>query len=176
MEIIDISRTISGGMEVYPGDPKVTIEVVKTIDNDGSLLSKISMGLHTGTHMDAPAHYIKWGKTIESTKPIVEHAKIIEGKIERKDLSKGEVLLIKGRKEITDKEAETIIEAGVAAVGIDSLSIGSDKIHKRLLSESVPIIEGLDLSKAKPGKYKMICLPLKIKGAEAAPARCILIK
>jgi arylformamidase len=60
MEYLDITHGISSGMLVYPGDPKVLLRQFR----QGPLVTKLTMGLHAGTHVDAPAHYIKGGKTI----------------------------------------------------------------------------------------------------------------
>jgi arylformamidase len=175
MKIIDITRAISDRMAVYPGDPKVRITSVKSLKTDGYRLSEISMGLHTGTHIDAPAHFLEKGETIDGIRPIIGSARVIDGKIPPRLLAKGEVLLIKGRKSISMGDAEIIIKGGALAIGIDSLSIGSHGVHEKLLSKGILIIEGLELGKAKVGRYQIICLPMRILGAEAAPARCILV-
>jgi len=175
MEIIDITREISDGMDVYPGDPKVKIKTVKSLAKDGHTLSEISMGLHSGTHIDAPAHFIKGGKTVDEIVALIGPARVVEGRITPDILTKGEVLIIKGRTGITEKEAEILAKGGIPAIGTDSMSIGSPEVHKILLSKGVMIIENLDLDKAHPGQYQIICLPMKIKGVEAAPVRCLLV-
>ena len=80
---------------------------------------------------------------------------------------------------ITPDAAQFLAARGVRAVGVDYLSVGSPgpegaETHRLLLSAGVWIIEGLDLSHAPPGTYEMVCLPLKILGADGAPARVIL--
>lgn len=175
MGIIDVTKEISDGMPVYPGDPKVKIKIVRSLAKDGHALSEISMGLHSGTHIDAPSHFIKGGKTVDEIIAIIGPARVVEGKITSDLLAKGEVLIAKGRKGITEKEAEIAATKGIPAIGTDSMSIGSPKAHKTLLSKGVMIIENLDLSKVTPGRYQIICLPMKIKGVEAAPVRCLLV-
>jgi len=64
-------------------------------------------------------------------------------------------------------------------VGIDYLSVGAYegdgvRTHQLLLGAGIWVIEGLDLSKVEPGAYELLCLPLKILGAEGAPARAAL--
>jgi arylformamidase len=65
-------------------------------------------------------------------------------------------------------------------VGIDYLSIApyrrSKPTHDVLLGAKVVIVEGLDLREANAGKYTLVCLPLKLKGADGAPARAVLIE
>ena len=71
-------------------------------------------------------------------------------------------------------------ECGVSCIGIDYLSIAGEangtEVHQLLLGAGICIIEGLDLHKTEPGTYEMVCLPLKIKGADGAPARVIIRK
>ena len=64
MKLVDLSHPISNEMSTYPSDPDVSIKVQKQIENDGSLLHSFSMGTHTGTHLDAPAHIIPNTKTL----------------------------------------------------------------------------------------------------------------
>jgi arylformamidase len=76
--------------------------------------------------------------------------------------------------------AQYLVDNGVELVGIDYLSIeqfhsGHHKTHRTLLEKSVVILEGLDLSVPAPGKYELICLPLRIEGCDGAPARAVLI-
>ena len=64
MKYIDLSHQIYDGMPTYPSDPDVSIKLIKSINNNNSLLHEFSMGTHTGTHLDVPAHIIPNGKTI----------------------------------------------------------------------------------------------------------------
>jgi arylformamidase len=80
---------------------------------------------------------------------------------------------------ISDDAALFLAERGVRLVGVDYLSVGSFKrggsyVHRTLLSGGVWIIEGLNLSGVKQGKYDLICLPLKLDDCDGAPARAIL--
>jgi arylformamidase len=75
--------------------------------------------------------------------------------------------------------AALLVDRGVLAVGIDYLSIGApreegDEVHRVLLRAGVWIIEGLDLTPVSPGRYDLICLPLRVPGADGAPARALL--
>lgn len=80
---------------------------------------------------------------------------------------------------ISKEAARFLAERKVRVVGVDYLSVGGFKrdgieTHRTLLEGGVWIIEGLDLSNVKPGKYDLICLPLKIEQGDGAPARAIL--
>lgn len=61
----DLTHPIETGMQTYPGDPAVSVEVVATHDSEGYRESKLTCGSHTGTHVDAPAHTEPTGKTLE---------------------------------------------------------------------------------------------------------------
>lgn len=66
MKLIDLSHPINEKMSTYPTDPKVSIVKEKNIDLDGTLLHRFSMGTHTGTHIDVPAHIIPNGKKLHN--------------------------------------------------------------------------------------------------------------
>ena len=77
--------------------------------------------------------------------------------------------------------ADYLIEKEIKAIGIDCLSIEKFDIidaivHKKLLRKEIPIIEGLVLGHVAGGRYLTHCSPLKILGAEASPARCVLVQ
>ncbi len=80
---------------------------------------------------------------------------------------------------IADEGARYLVEQGVRTVGVDYLSIGgfyhdTVETHVTILGAGITVIEGLDLSEVEPGDYELICLPLKIAGADGAPARVVL--
>ena len=206
MKIIDISMPVYKGMIVYPGDPKVDIKKEKTFQKDGVAVSKIAMGLHTGTHIDAPLHYLPDGKTIDqiSLESLTGNALVcdlsyVEDCIGAKDLKKfliekGDIVFLKtknssiNRKKFSKKYvyldsegADYLIEKEIKAVGIDCLSIEKFNssiaiVHKKLLRKEIPIIEGLVLGHVASGRYLTHCSPLRILGAEASPARCVLVQ
>src|SRR3989337_3481344 len=66
MKTYDISVTVSADLPVWPGDPPVSIEsVAKIEDGANANVSRIAMGVHTGTHVDAPFHFMNDGSTVE---------------------------------------------------------------------------------------------------------------
>jgi len=75
--------------------------------------------------------------------------------------------------------AQFLVDHGIKLVGVDYLSVApfgsSTQTHRILLQAGVAVVEGLDLSKVAQGRYSMYCLPLKIAGADGAPARVILV-
>jgi arylformamidase len=203
---IDISVPLRSGMVRWPGDPEVKIERVLDMDRgDRVNLSAACFGLHSGTHMDAPLHFLRDGRGIEEMPPdaTVGRARVIGiedresvklPELEPHDIRAGERILFKtgnsgrcwGRDEfvedfvhISKEAARYLAERRIAAVGIDYLSVGGfqkdgEETHRILLSAGIWIIEGLDLSKVAAGGYELICLPLKVMGADGAPARALL--
>jgi arylformamidase len=203
---IDISLPLRNGMVHWPSDPPVSIKRVKDIEQgDTANLSVISMGAHSGTHMDAPIHFVKQGHGIDSIPidTLVGRARVIEirdpesikpQEVAGHRIRHGERILFVTRNSsyvwqkdefvedfvfISDAAADLLVDRGVRLVGVDYLSVGSFKhggsyVHKTLLSGGVWIIEGLNLSNVTPGKYDLICLPLRIVAGDGAPARAIL--
>ena len=74
--------------------------------------------------------------------------------------------------------ARWLVDRAVRLVGVDYLSVepfeGDGETHRTLLGAGAVILEGLDLSSVDPGFYELLCLPLRLAGAEAAPARAVL--
>jgi arylformamidase len=77
--------------------------------------------------------------------------------------------------------AQHLVDRGVRVVGLDYISIGTpadrDNIrdtHSILLGGGIYVIEGLDLSNVKAGRYELVCLPLRLERGDAGPARAIL--
>jgi len=80
---------------------------------------------------------------------------------------------------ISKEAAQFLVDRGVRTVGVDYLSIGGFKqdgveTHRIMLGAGIWVIEGLNLSRVKPGRYELCCLPLKIVGADGAPGRAVL--
>ncbi len=203
---IDISVTLRDGMVHWPGDPAVNISLAQSM-SDGCCvnLTRLDMCAHTGTHMDAPRHYLPQGATMEQLplEAVMGPARVIAiddpheiglTELMRHDPQAGERLLFKTRNSERDWEneifmtdfvafsvaaAQYLAERRVRTVGVDYLSVGGyhgdgAAIHRALLGANIWIIEGLNLGQVTAGAYELICLPLKIMGADGAPARAIL--
>jgi arylformamidase len=81
---------------------------------------------------------------------------------------------------LSPEGAEYLVGLGVELVGVDYLSVeqfksGHHRTHRALLEAEVVIVEGLALGEILPGKYQLICLPLKLAGLDGAPARAVLV-
>ncbi len=207
MRIIDITRPVFENMTVWPGDGGVLIERTGSINGeDVANTSRISIGVHTGTHVDAPLHFIDGGKSIDQLdiNLITGTVTVIDTGNERritrrlisdiladdckavffKTLYSNIPLTGSFDTDYPDLEpdaAEFLTETGVRVVGIDTLSVErydsrGFTVHKTLLSREVLIVEGLCLKGVTAGKYEYICMPMLIKGSDGAPARVVLIQ
>ena len=206
---IDISVPMRDGMVHWPGDPECRISLFVSIPGGAPCnLTQMSLSAHTGTHMDAPRHFVRKGKTMEALplSAVMGPCRVIEIKhqslitaaeLAPHKLIRGERVLFKTRnsirswrlakKSVFDENfvyipadtARFLVEKGVQTVGVDYLSVGGYQkdgveCHQLILGAEIWIIEGLDLSKVTPGEYELVCLPLKIVGADGAPARAVL--
>ncbi len=189
MKILDISREILTA-QVYPGDPEPEYTwLTRITEGDECNLSKISMSLHTGTHVDAPYHYIEKGETIEAAQlekfcgrcTVVTIKGMITGDDMEKILPycKNKLLLHgDGKAFLTQSAAFVIADSGLELIGTDAISIAAPneemRVHKELLCSNVAVLEGLDLRKVKDGEYFLVAFPIKVGKLEAAPCRAVL--
>ncbi len=200
----DITLPLSKKLLTYPRNPDFKIKQISFLDKgDSSNLSEFNCGTHSGTHIDAPSHIIKGGKTIDKIdiKKFFGKAQIfdltkIKKEISKKDLEnfdikKDEIILFKTRNSdlgyekfnpdfvgLDNSAAQFLLSKKIKAVGIDYLSIKrkdeKNKVHNILLENGIIIYEGLYLKKVPAGIYNFIGLPMKIIGADGAPARVFL--
>jgi arylformamidase len=206
MSWIDISVPVRNGMVHWPGDPPFQIErALDQAKGDAATVSKMTLGVHTGTHMDAPLHFIQGARTIDQM-PLdatIGRARVIPihdaKSIKREELiphaiTAGERILFKTTNSaqawnsdqfdenfvfISQDAARYLAECRVGCVGVDYLSVGGFRqdgleTHQALLSAGIWVIEGLNLNGVEPGEYELVCLPLKLSGAEGSPARAVL--
>lgn len=205
MKIYDISMDIHEKMTVYKNkdEKRPVIKVLQDFSKGSSYESRISMDMHTGTHIDAPLHMIEKGSTMDefNIENVITECKVLdltsikdritEEDLENKGINEEEFILLKTRNSfeegfdfnfvfLHESGARYLKERGIKGVGIDSLGIERSQegheTHKILLGNGITIIEGLRLKEVNEGKYLLCALPLKIKGVEAAPARAILIE
>jgi arylformamidase len=199
----DISVPIRPAMPIYDGNPGVNLERESSIaDGAHANVSRLELGVHTGTHVDAPLHFIDGAPGAESLElePMLGPAVVVDATsveadldaaaLERLDLPEGATrILLKTRNSrlweqdtfsrdfvrLTGGGARFLIDRGVELVGIDYLSIGDADAHRELLGAGVTALEGLDLRDIDPGRYDLVCLPLRVEGSDGAPARAILL-
>lgn len=204
MKLYDISVPIHPGMIIYEGNPGVELERVDSIpDGAHANVSRLVLGVHTGTHVDAPLHFIEQGPGSESVElePLIGSASVVDATTVSGDIDEdalmaldmppgAERVLLKTTNSrlwegdvfsrnfirLTGSGARYLIDQGVRVVGIDFLSIGDGEAHRELLGAGVIPIEGLDLRAVDPGNYQLICLPLRLEGSDGAPARAVLLQ
>lgn len=202
-KIIDISLDINEDTVVMPENPEFNKEELASIGEEGYRLYKICMSNHTGTHIDAPAHFIKGGTLIDQLplNDLIGKALVVEirdqdkvslDEIKESDISGHTRILLKTRNSellnenklskdfvyLDKKAAGYLVEKGIRLVGLDYFSI--DRIedqekpaHVELAGNDVIIIEGINLLHVEPGEYQLTALPIKIN-TDGAPARVIL--
>lgn len=204
-KLLDVSVALTSGLPVYPGNPGFELQPIKRIaDGASSNVSRLVMGTHSGTHVDAPRHFFDEGVGVDALPLdlLLGRTRVVEvtkrGGIGAAELAEAGLredirVLLKTSNSalwngegfhadythLTEAGARYLVDQGVKVVGIDYLSVEQFKkagapAHRALLSQGVVIIEGLNLSEADPGMYEMYCLPLRITGADGAPARVIL--
>jgi len=207
--IIDITHPLSAATAVWPGDPPVHVEL---ISSEPTLVSRLTISTHAGTHVDAPRHRGAGRPGVDELDlhalcgpaQVVEPARVDrdEGAVAELGMLAPEVerVLIKTgfsppsgfRSDggipdyvgITERLARELVARGVKLVGIDSPSVeprgpaaaGAFRTHDRLLSAGVVLAENLALGAAREGMYILYCLPLRIEGADGAPARAVLVQ
>lgn len=191
MKILDISNDLLTA-EVYEGDPVPELHPVCTIQNgDYYNLNALYAGLHNGTHIDAPLHFLEGAPDISEIplevcigpcKVLEVSPGVITGEVVENSFPRGvERLLLKsnGRAFVHESAAEAMAYYGCRLVGTDGLTVeppqGTGAAHRAFLQENVVILEGLNLSEAANGDYFLIAPPIKIGGAEAAFTRALLV-
>ncbi len=200
MKAFDLSFPYEDGMPYFEGDPEPSVEQFKEYERDGYRIKKLVLGTHTGTHIDAPAHFIKDGKTVDQLDPLdlsgdgtclqydpekgldlpEEHYKILL-LFTGYNLGWGKFKKFKDFSYINEQDAEALKSYGVRLVGIDSPSAersGSTNFqtHKILLGSSIPIVENLNsfaLQNLLNRKFNVFIFPMLVKNGDGAPTRVI---
>jgi len=202
--IHDVSVPLVPGLPAYPGDPPLVVEPVQRAGEAPYGLSRLNLTTHSGTHVDAPLHFVAGGMAVDALplEILIGKARVVEiparERVDRADLEALDLrddlrvllktrmsgqLLKPGYQEdhvyLTGDAALYLTQAGLKLVGFDYLSIdrfgdASYPAHHALLGAGVVVVEGLDLSGVESGEYDMTCLPLRVSGGDGAPARVVL--
>ena len=205
---IDISWPLRKGMRYWPKDDPPKIELIlQRSKGDRTDLYGLTIISHTGTHIDAPLHFIPNGLTIDAMPidAIMGPARVIESKdpvsikaeeLVAHNIQAGERILFKTQNSaklydtddfvedyvyISTEAAHFLRDKKVAVVGLDYIAIGSyhdidnlKEVHEVLLGNNIWVLEAINLSGVSPGPCELICLPIRLEGGDAAPARAIL--
>jgi arylformamidase len=204
MEILDVSIPIRTRMPIYPANAGVALRRIDAIA-DGAVanVSAVDLGAHTGTHVDAPNHFLDGAGGVDTVAlaPLIGPAVVVDATAVDKTLDAAAVaaagvpagaerVLFKTRNsQLWEQDefsedfvsfdasgARALLDAGVSLVGIDYLSVGDPGAHRALLGADVAVVEGLDLRAVEPGPYQLVCLPLKLVGSDGGPARAVLLR
>ena len=194
MKIIDISQEVLS-CNVFPGDESPKAEQVLSVEKgDVCNLSVLSMCAHNGTHIDAPFHFLKDGKTVDKMPLdafvgecfVARHEGEVAAEDARKILKKAksagadEKILIGGKATVSLGAAEVFAEAGVRLIGNESQTVGPENapmaVHKVLLAKEIVLLEGVVLSDVSEGAYFLSAAPLNFAGFDGAPCRAYLIE
>lgn len=195
MQIFDISQEVFN-CRVYPGDPAPEKKTLSLMEK-GDLynLTAFSMCAHNGTHIDAPFHFFKDGKTVDALcleafvgmAYVAEHQGIVSGDdavamIERAKENNPEAakrILIKGAAEVSEAAAKVFASSEIVLLGNESQTVGPEDapmaVHHILLAANVILLEGIRLAEVSEGVYFLNAAPLNLSGADGSPCRAILI-
>jgi arylformamidase len=195
MKIYDISQEVFG-CQVYPGDPTPKKRVISSMEK-GDLynLTAFSMCAHNGTHIDAPFHFIKDGKTVDSVSLdtfigmayVAEHNGIVSAddateileKAKKQNSEAAKRILIKGDAEVSAEAAKVFAESNILLLGNESQTVGPEnapmEVHLILLGAGAVLLEGIRLAEVSEGVYFLNATPLNLSGADGSPCRAILI-
>lgn len=195
MKIYDISQEVFG-CQVYPGDPTPKKRVISSMEK-GDLynLTAFSMCAHNGTHIDAPFHFIKDGKTVDSVSLntfigmayVAEYNGIVSAddateileKAKKQNSEAAKRILIKGDAEVSAEAAKVFAESNILLLGNESQTVGPEnapmEVHLILLGAGTVLLEGIRLAEVSEGVYFLNAAPLNLSDADGSPCRAILI-
>ncbi len=196
MEIFDISQELFT-CAVYPGDSQPQRNILETIEG-GSIcnLTAFSMCAHNGTHVDAPYHFYKDGKTIDQVditkfvgkcfvchdKGDITEEKAIDilKKASETDPEAAKRILVGGDVTVTIEAANVFAKSGIVLFGNESQTVGPfnapAEVHYKMLGAEIVLLEGIRLGNVKEGVYLLSAAPINLGGSDGAPCRAILIK
>ncbi len=192
--LIDISQEVFS-CQGYPDDPMPQCLPVMRMEQ-GALynLTAFSMCAHNGTHIDAPFHFIKEGKTVEQLglAPFMGDCYVARhtGDITAEDAAAilekakmsgaAERILLAGDLTVTADAARVFADAGILLLGNEGQTIGPAEapmeVHLILLGAEIVLLEGIVLRYVEEGRYILSAAPLKLAGCDGAPCRAVLIK
>ena len=195
MKVQDISQEVFG-CKVYPNDPMPEKIVLKSMQKgDVYNLTAFNMCAHNGTHIDAPFHFIKDGKTIDEIcleafvgmAYVAEHHGLVTGndateiieKAKKQNLEASKRILIKGEVEVSLEAAKVFASSDILLLGNEPQTVGPQNapmaVHLTLLGANVVLLEGIRLGEVYEGVYFLNAVPLNLSGADGSPCRAVLI-
>jgi arylformamidase len=201
--LIDISQPVDGSVAAWPGDTPFSATFVCEVAAGASVtVSRVTTSPHNGTHADAPSHFVAGAAGIGEV-PVEKYVgpcRVVErigdgpiaaAEVRRWRVRRGERILVRSRRKVDPRvfparfahldgeSAAALAEAGAVLFGIDTPSVDhrdskTMDAHRGLLAGGVAILENLDLSRVKPGRYRLLAAPVRYAGLDAAPVRALL--
>ena len=195
MKIYDISQEVFS-CQVYADDPAPGKKLLYSMKK-GDLYNLTAFGMcaHNGTHIDAPFHFIKDGKTVDSVSLntfigmayVAEYNGIVSAddateileKAKKQNSEAAKRILIKGDAEVSAEAAKVFAESNILLLGNESQTVGPEnapmEVHLILLGAGAVLLEGIRLAEVSEGVYFLNAAPLNLSGADGSPCRAILI-
>ena len=202
-DYLDISVPISPDMLVWSTHERVSMHTDESAyAGERNRVTTLRLTTHTGTHVDAPYHFLEDGRTVDQLDldALIGPAAVYDFRgqtavtadmlVQAGAGSVARALLHTDNSDwvrtgplpetpahLTEDAARYLIDKGIRLIGIDGLTVDAPDTaaaHAALLRAGVLILETLDLSQVEAGDYDLICLPLRIAGADGAPARAVL--
>ena len=191
MKLYDISQEVFS-CAVYPGDPKPEKQVLSaTASGDLYNLTAFSMCAHNGTHIDAPFHFLKDGKTVEQMDLeafvgacfVARHEGNVSAADAQSMLGKANGaarILIAGKATVTEEAAGVFARSGILLLGNEGQTVGPAdapmQVHRILLGQGIALLEGIVLKNVPEGHYFLSAAPLNLAGSDGAPCRAYLME
>ena len=204
MRYYDISLNLSPETVRWVVAPPLEVHERRRMSRgDDVNATALTVSVHAGTHVDAPLHFVPDGAGIDSVPlerfigpAVVHHVDadrfITEAHVSAIPLEGATRVLFKTRNSDLLKRrdfepdfvafllgaARGLVARGVRLVGLDYLSVAhADEqvlVHRAFLDHGVVLLEGIDLSEIAPGRYELICFPIRLRGLDGAPCRAVL--
>ncbi|HEU4395825.1 MAG TPA: cyclase family protein [Planctomycetota bacterium] len=201
--LIDVSQPVDATTACWPGDTPFASRWVLHVDDGASCtLSRVTTSPHNGTHADAPSHFLSGAPAIDEV-PVEKYVggcrvveRIGDGPVTAEEarrwrVRRGDRILLRSRRRVdarrfparfahlTGESAGVLAAAGAVLFGIDTPSVDHRDsktldAHKGLFRGGVAILENLDLSKVRPGRYRLLAAPIRLRGLDAGPVRALL--
>lgn len=198
MPLIDLTMPLTSATPVFPGDPQVEVRPAADLERDGYVTHELHLGTHSGTHLDAPAHFSSSGRSLADV-PLEQfcgRGVLIDARdglrpaaVERADVQPGDVVLVwtglsddwrqpgyPERVPDLDLAAVGLLrDASPGVVGVDAASVDAAPfpVHRLLLSADVLVLENLvGLGRLAGSRFTVTALPLAV-ALDGAPARVV---
>lgn len=196
MKFVDLTMSLGTNTPVYPGDPRVGLKSVATVGTDGYQDTVLTMDTHNGTHIDAPAHMLERGKTLDqfgidsfTGQGVLVDAREGLRQESFQEIGEGRIVLLwtgfsddytstdyyHKLPKFEDGAVDALLKQRPTLVGVDAGSLDGEpfSVHKAMLRAGILIAENLvGLSILAGKEFEVFALPLKLD-VDGSPARVI---